>query len=134
MTSWYWVFDARVSNMYLFWWRHFDITSDCLFSKWFSLTSNISSFSFKQWEYIFDWGLCALNWFFNTHVTFGLEFPAFKFQYWTDSFVSFLYLLMLNDLLWFAYRFLSMFTNFFVVSGYVILFVTRYCRYVQDVF
>ena len=105
-----------------------------VFSKWFSLTSNISSFSFKQWEYIFDWGLCALNWFFNTHVTFGLEFPAFKFQYWTDSFVSFLYLLMLNDLLWFAYRFLSMFTNFFVVSGYVILFVTRYCRYVQDVF
>ena len=109
VTSGFWIFDPRVCHIYLFWWRHFDITSDFLFNKLFSLSSNISSFSFKQREHLFDWGLYALNWFFTTHVTFGLELPAFKFHYSTDSFISFLYLLILNNLLWFAYRFLNVF-------------------------
>ena len=41
---------------------------------------------------------------------FGLGFPGFKFQYLTDCFVWFLYLLMLNDLLLFAYHFLNVFS------------------------
>ena len=102
------IFSARVRNIYLFWWQHFDIISNFLFNKLFSLFSNISSFSFKPREYLFDWGLYARNWFFTAHV--GLEFPAFKFQYSTDSFVSFLYLLMLNDFLWCAYRSLNVFS------------------------
>ena len=106
----FWIFDARVRNIYFFWWRHFHIFSDFLFNKLFPLSSNISSFSFKQKEDLFDWGLYALNWFFTAHVTFELELPAFKFQHSTDSFVSFLYLLMLNDLLWFAYHFLNVFS------------------------
>ena len=64
VTSGFWIFDPTVRNIYLFWWRHFDITSDFLFNKLFSLSSNISSFSFKQREHLFDWGLYALNWFY----------------------------------------------------------------------
>ena len=96
---------TRVRNIYLFWRRHFNNTSDFLFRKLFSLSSNISNFSFKQRENIFDWELYAINWFFTANITFGLDILAFKFQYSTDSFVSFSYLLILNDLLWFAYRF-----------------------------
>ena len=81
-----------------------------LVNKLLSLSSNILSFSFKQSEHLFDWGVYALNWFFIAHVIFGLAFPAFKFEYSTYSFVSFLYLLMLNDLLLFAYRFLNVFS------------------------
>ena len=60
------------------------------------------AYHFKQREHLFDWGLHALNWFFTAHVTLGLGFPAFKFQYPTGSFVSFF--------LWFTYRFLNVFS------------------------
>ena len=126
------IFSARVRNIYLFWWQHFDIISNFLFNKLFSLFSNISSFSFKPREYLFDWGLYARNWFFTAHV--GLEFPAFKFQYSTDSFVSFLYL----DVEWFfmvcVSVFKCVFTNSFIISGLLIPFVRLYCRYKLDVF
>ena len=109
VTSGFWIFDARVCHIYLFWWWHFDIISDFLFNKLFSsLSSNISSFSFKQREHLFDWGLYARNWFFTAHDAFGLQIPALKFQYSTDSFVLFSYLLMLNDPLWFAYKSVSL--------------------------
>ena len=71
MTSGFWIFGARVRNIYLFWRRHYDIIS---FNKLFSLSFNIYSFSFKQREHLFDWGLHALNWFFTAHLTFALEF------------------------------------------------------------
>ena len=75
-----------------------------LFNKLFSLSSNISSFSFKQREHLFDLGLYALNWF--------------------------LYLLMLGLHIVFK----CVFTNFFIISGLVILFVRLYWSYIQDVF
>ena len=106
-----WISDSRVRNIYLFWWRHFNITSDFMFDKLFSLSSNISSFSFKQREHLFDWGWYTLNWFFTTNVPFKLEFSAFKFQYSTDSFVWFLYLWMLNNILRLTYRFLNVFST-----------------------
>ena len=74
MMPWYWIFDTRVHNMCLFWWRHFDITSDFLFSKLFSLSSNILSFSFKQREHLFHWGLYALKWFFTAMLHLGWNF------------------------------------------------------------
>ena len=111
MTSGFLIFDATVRNIYLFWWQHFNFTSNFLFNKIFSLSSDISSFSVKKREPLFDRALYAPNWFFTAHVTFGLEFPALKFQYSTDSFVSFLHRLVLNYLLWFAYHFLNVFSR-----------------------
>ena len=89
--------------MYL--WRQFDVTSEFLFNKLLPLPSNISIFSFKPTEHLFAWGLYSLNLCFTAHVTFALQFPAIKFQWSTDILVSFLYLLVLNDLLWSEYRF-----------------------------
>ena len=93
--------------MYLFWWQHFDITSDFMFSKLFSLSSNISSFSLKTKGTYLWLRVVHTKQIFTAHVTFGLEFPAFKFQYLTGSFISFLYLLILNVVSWFACRFLD---------------------------
>ena len=136
MTSGFWIFGARVRNIYLFWWRHFDIISDFLFNKSFFCLLIFPTSHLNKREHIFDWGLYVLNSLFTTHITFGLEFSAFKFQYSMDSFASFLYLLMLIDLLWFAYLFfcIYVFTNSFIIPRLVILFVRLYCCYIQDVF
>ena len=72
-----WIFDARVCNMCLFWWRHFNIISDFLLNKLFSLSSNIFTFSFKQREHLFNWGLYTLIWFFTAHVTFWVRVSWF---------------------------------------------------------
>ena len=74
MTSVFWIFDARVRNIYLFWRRHDNIIADFLFNKLLSLSFNISSFSFIQRKHLFDWGLHALNWFLTAYLTFALEF------------------------------------------------------------
>ena len=68
-------------------------------------------------KYPLDWPLYTLNSFFIAHVTFSLDFPAFKFQHSGNIFVSFLYSLTLGDILWFAYCFLN------VLSWLLILFV-----------
>ena len=93
--------------MYLFWWQHFDITSDFMFSKLFSLSSNISSFSLKTKGTYLRLRVVHTKQIFTAHVTFGLEFSAFKFQYLTGSFISFLYLLILNVVSWFPCHFLD---------------------------
>ena len=82
----------------------------------FPLSSNISSFSFNKREHLFDWGLHALIGFFTAHVTFVLDFPTFKFQYSTDSFVF-----TFTDVEWSfmvcASFFKCVFTNSFIIFG-----------------
>ena len=52
------------------------------------------------YKHFFDSGLYAPNGF-TAHVTFGLVFSAFKFQFSIDSEL----LLLLSELLWLAYFF-----------------------------
>ena len=91
----------------MFWWKHFDITSDFLF---------ISDFFFFFELLIQTKGtslglrVVCIKLAFHRPCYLWVEFAAFKFQYSTDSFISFLCLLMLNDLLWFSYCFLNVFS------------------------
>ena len=117
------------NTVYLFWWQYFDITSDFLFNKLFSLSSNISNFSFKQREHLFDWGLYALNWFFTAYVTFGLQFPAFQFQHSTDSFVVLVSIDVESSFMVCVSFFECIFTNSFIIYWLVSLFM-RLCRYI----
>ena len=99
----------------------------------FPLSSNISGFSFNKREHLFDWGLHALIGFFTAHVTFVLDFPTFKFQCSTDSFVF-----TFTDVEWSfmvcASFFKCVFTNSFIIFGLVILFVRLYYRYIRMFF
>ena len=57
------------------------------------------------YKHFFDSGLYSLNGF-TAHVTFGLVFSAFKFQF--SMIVSLL--LLLSELLWLAYFFQNVFS------------------------
>ena len=112
----------------------FDITSDFLLSKLFSFSSNILSFSFKQREHLFHWGLYALKRFFTAMLHLGWNFILLSSS--TRRIVSYGFYV---DWCWRLFSglriiFECVFINSFVVSGYVILFVTSYWDYIQDVF
>ena len=54
-------FDANVLSLYLFLWRHWEMISDLLFSKFLSASSNISSFSVRHllffWLYFYHYSI-----------------------------------------------------------------------------
>ena len=87
---------------------------------------------FNDLKHLFNWSLYARNWFFTAHVTFGLKFPIFNFQSSTDSLVSYLYLLILNNLLLFAYPFLNVFSlipfQFLVCNSFCHIPLSLYTR------
>ena len=102
MTSFGVLHDVRLTNLNLFRWRHWEITSDLLFSKFLSGSSIIANFSFKQLLHFFKVGLYILYCLQISHVSLGACCFCFKVQYCTDKVVPFLELIKLNDFLWFA--------------------------------
>ena len=103
------------------WWQ-FNITSDFEFDKLFSLSSNISCFSFKQREHLFDWELDILNWFFTAHVTFGLSSLLLSFctrgKVLYHLYIYWCWMIFYGLLIIFE----CAFTNSFIISGLLILF------------
>ena len=57
MTSFGVLRDVRLTSINLFRWRHWEITSDLLFSKFLSGSSIAANFSFKQRFHFFKVGL-----------------------------------------------------------------------------
>ena len=60
MTSFGVLRDVKFTSLNLFWWRHWEITSNLLFSKFLSGLSIIAIFSFMQRLYFFQGGVIRL--------------------------------------------------------------------------
>ena len=96
------------------------------------MASNISSVSFKRREHlllieVFDWTGFLLPMFFLAWSFLLLNCSARRMA---DSFVLFLYLSMLNDLLRFAYCFHLFLCNFWVFNSFchTLLLYMMFCR------
>ena len=57
MTSFGVLRDVKFTSLSLFWWRHWEITSNLLFSKFLSGSSIVAIFSFMRRLYFFQGGL-----------------------------------------------------------------------------
>ena len=60
MTSFAVLRDVKFTSLNLFWWRHWEITSKLLFSKFLSGSSIIAIFSFMRRLYFFQGGVIRL--------------------------------------------------------------------------
>lgn len=59
----------------------------------------------NKWKFLWFRAVRSKLFLFTVHRTFGFAVPAFKFQYLTDSFALFIYLLIMNGPFWLAYSF-----------------------------
>ena len=83
--------DTRVFTLYLFWWRHWEITSERLFNNISSGSSTVSNFSCKPKLHLFELGLYDLQLHFILQDIHGWSFLFASFQHSVDNLVSFLF-------------------------------------------
>ena len=97
--SWSFLLDTSVFNLYLFRWRHWENTSEHLFSDISSGSSTISNFSCRRKLHILELGLYDLWLPFILQGIGGRSFLFASFQYSVDYLVSFLLFSALKDFL-----------------------------------